>query len=114
MFKSLALFGVGILFLATACNSAGESNGDHSPKTDTVIIKQMQFQPQELTIHPGDTVVWINEGIVAHNVAKEGEEEPMSKEIQNGGDSWSMVPDESFNYYCTIHPTMKASIKIAE
>lgn len=35
---------------------------------DTVIIKGMAFSPSELRVHKGDTVVWINEDIVAHNV----------------------------------------------
>ena len=119
MLTSLAL-----IVAITACKN--ESNGDDNsgetteatqpiastaPKTDTVIIQSMTFTPQNLTINQGDTVLWINKGIVGHNITVKGQENSLSGDFQPG-QSWSMVPDSSFDYFCNIHPTMTASITI--
>lgn len=83
------------------------------PKTDTVIISQMQFQPASLTINKGDTVIWINKDLVAHNVTEQPEGGIKSDTIQTDG-SWKMVPDHSFKYICSIHPTMQAELTVNE
>lgn len=83
------------------------------PKTDTVVIYQMQFQPANLTVNKGDTVVWINKDLVSHNVT----EDPagsIKSDTLNTGDSFKLVPDHSFNYICSIHPTMKAQLTVNE
>jgi plastocyanin len=35
-------------------------------KVDTVEIKDMKFQPAEITVKKGDTIVWINHDMVTH------------------------------------------------
>lgn len=81
------------------------------PKTDTVIISQMEFQPADLTVSQGDTVVWINKDLVAHNVTEQPEKEGSVKsDTINNGQSWKMAVDHGFDYICSIHPTMKAKI----
>jgi plastocyanin len=37
--------------------AAGE---ERAPKTHTVTIEGMRFQPDVLTVAPGDTLVWVN------------------------------------------------------
>ena len=36
------------------------------PKTHTVTIEGMRFQPEMLTVERGDTIVWVNKDIVPH------------------------------------------------
>ncbi len=82
-------------------------------KTHTVIIEAMKFKPAHLTIHKGDIVVWINKGLVQHNVTDFPSKSWTSGMIQVG-EKWEMTPDKSFNYYCSIHPTMLGSITVEE
>lgn len=90
------------------CNSKGSGV---APKTDTVTIQNMEFTPKNLTINKGDTVVWLNKGIVAHNVT-DTLQKIASGDI-NVGSTWKMVPEKSFNYFCSIHPTMTAQITVS-
>jgi len=104
------LFAMGITTATISCNSASDNV---RPKTDTVVIDNMEFQPAQLTIHRGDTVVWINKGIVEHNVTEDSLETWTSGDI-NIGETWKMTPEESFHYFCSIHPTMKGVVSVVE
>jgi plastocyanin len=108
----IAFYAIGGSFLVSvlSCNNATSSNAD-TPKTDTVLIENMQFQPGELVIHKGDTVIWINKGIVGHNVTNDPDASWTSGNIEVGK-SWKTVPKENLKYFCTIHPTMKGTITV--
>jgi plastocyanin len=81
-------------------------------KTHTITIESMRFQPEVLTVSPGDTIVWVNEDLVPHTAtSKAGNFDSKSIRadkswrytIQNKGD---------FAYICTFHPTMKAMLRV--
>lgn len=93
-----------------SCNNASNDQ-TKAPKTDTVVIENMQFIPGELVIHKGDTVVWINKGIVGHNVTDDPGASWTSGNIEVGA-TWKTAPQESLKYFCTIHPTMKGTITV--
>lgn len=128
-FKSLlALTGMFVLPVFIGCQSQNEQTAAEPtaetgaepeqqqttrPKTDTVVIYQMQFQPANLTVNKGDTVIWINKDMVAHNVTEDPAGSVKSDTL-NIGDSFKLVPDHSFNYICSIHPTMKAQLTVNE
>jgi len=76
---------------------------------DTVIITQMQFSPSDLNVKIGDTVVWINKDLVAHNVTEEKTKAFYSDTI-GVGESWKMEVKDTAAYLCTIHPTMKGRL----
>jgi|26BtaG_2_1085354.scaffolds.fasta_scaffold00098_30 plastocyanin len=104
-------------FLIVACQPATHNSVNEEvpvlPTSVTVTIKQMRFQPEKVEIRQGDTVIWVNEDMVAHNVAEENGTTILSDTIVPHA-SWKMVPTKSFNYICSIHPTMKGEIEIAE
>jgi len=76
------------------------------PVTHTVTIDSAQFSPAELTVHPGDTVVWVNKDILAHTATstKGGFD---SKTIQPGA-SWRYKvgprAQGELPYSCSFHP----------
>lgn len=80
-------------------------------KTYTVEIKQMQFQPASLSIQKGDTVIWINHDIVAHDVTEETGKLWTSGPLAPG-ESWSLVVTKSSDYYCSIHVVMKGKLAV--
>jgi plastocyanin len=82
------------------------------PATHTVTIDASRFDPDSLTIRPGDTVVWVNHDLIAHTAtAKAG-----------GFDSREIAPGKSWThkfaragdvaYFCTYHPTMKGAVRV--
>ena len=77
----------------------------------TVEIKQMKFEPAELTLRKGDTVLWINKDITDHDVTEETRKAWTSSKLTMGK-SWKMVVKESATYYCSIHLVMKGRLSI--
>ncbi|MCC7400273.1 MAG: hypothetical protein IT214_02210 [Chitinophagaceae bacterium] len=111
---ALSILGIAIAMIS--CNSnksnnnAQQKSSGSTSKVDTVIISGMQFQPAQLTVSTGDTVIWINKDIVTHNVT-DSLNAWTSGNIDIGN-SWKSAPQKSFNYFCSIHPTMKGSVTV--
>jgi len=103
-------------FLLSGCGSSPEEATHQTPgktnnKTYTVEIIQMKFQPAELMLQKGDTVVWINRDIVAHDVTEETGKLWTSGPLAPG-ESWSLVVTENADYYCSIHIVMKGKLTV--
>ncbi len=81
---------------------------------DTIIINGMKFQPEHLSVYKGDTVVWINKGFVVHDVTVDSQGKSWSSDSIRPEKSWMKVIDEDFDYFCSIHPTMKGRVQILE
>jgi plastocyanin len=94
------------IFLLISC--AAETK-KYTPRSYTVEIKQMKFVPSELTIRKGDTVVWINKDIVAHDVTEESNK-AWTSSLMPVGQSWRLVVTQSTEYYCSIHVVMKGKL----
>lgn len=92
-------------------NSCSSDPGKAVPKVYTVEIRQMKFQPAELKVLKGDTVVFINRDFVTHDVTEESSKSWTSSSLPVGK-SWSLVVAKSFNYYCSIHQVMKGKIVV--
>ncbi len=75
----------------------------------TIEIKQMKFQPNELKLHKGDTVLWINKDITDHDVTEETKKAWTSSKLPMGK-SWSMIVEESADYFCSLHVVMKGKL----
>lgn len=75
----------------------------------TVEIKQMKFVPNELKLHKGDTVLWINKGITDHDITEVTKKAWTSSKL-SVGKSWSKVVTESAEYFCSIHVVMKGKL----
>lgn len=107
--KLLFLFSP-IIFLIS-CNTSDQKTTKNSPATDTVVIRQMQFDPAELNVKVGDTVVWINKDIVDHNVTQD-KTNGFYSDTLSVGKSWKMVATDSANYFCSLHPSMKGKLAL--
>ena len=84
-----------------------------APKTHTVTIDASAFSPATLTAAPGDTIVFRNKDMFPHTAtSRTGAFD--SKEIA-AGKSWKLVVPKRgrlFEYYCTLHPTMKGALRV--
>jgi plastocyanin len=99
--------------LAVALCIVGLGASDRAdPKTHTVTIEGMRFQPDVLTVSRGDTIVWVNRDLVPHTAtSKAGDFD--SKTIR-ADESWKYVAATKgdFAYICTFHPAMKATLRV--
>ena len=87
------------------------ASSSRPPKTHTVTIAEMRFQPASLTAAPGDLVVWVNKDIVAHTATAAGTFDSGTIEPAR---SWShrIRKKGEVAYVCTLHPTMKGMLQV--
>jgi plastocyanin len=85
-------------------------HADAATSRQTVVLENMQFTPAIITVHRGDTVVWVNRDLVPHTATGSAFD---SKAIAPSA-SWSFTPTKAgrFDYVCTFHPTMKATVVV--
>ncbi|MBS1736671.1 MAG: plastocyanin [Bacteroidetes bacterium] len=102
-----------IVLLAVSCNEVSQKSISENQKvtkhTDTVVIKQMQFVPAILNIAKGDTVVWLNQDLVDHDITSDANGLFYSDTLKVGN-SWKYMVTDSASYHCSIHPSMKGQI----
>lgn len=91
----------------------GPATGDGvETRTHTVTIEGMRFQPESISVAPGDTIVWVNKDLFPHTATSEAGGFD-SKEIQ-AEKSWRYTVQEKgdYAYVCTFHPTMKGMLSV--
>lgn len=82
-----------------------------TPVLHIVEIREMKFQPSELIIEKGDTIIWKNHDLVPHNVT-EVRSNAWGSPVIRTGESWSFVVEKSSDYFCSIHVVMKAKVLV--
>ena len=75
-----------------------------------MVIEAVSFQPDVLTMRAGDSVVWLNRDPFPHTATSNG----FDSRIIAAGQSWRYTPKArgEFPYVCTLHPTMKATLRV--
>jgi plastocyanin len=78
--------------------------------TVTIDMKDIQFDPSSATVKVGQTVKWVNEDDVPHNVVGG----PLKSDTFGKGGTFEFTPKkaETISYVCTIHPNMKATLTV--
>ena len=99
-------FALGLSFAIAPLATSSPTRGT----THTVVIDGVRFEPETLSVRPGDTVVWVNHDPFPHTATSQAGRFD-SHEI-GAGASWQYTPDKSgvFPYVCTFHPTMRATL----
>lgn len=101
---------LGALIFLMSCNAA--STHDSKNKIDTVVIQSMKFNPSEITINKGDTIIFINKDFVQHDISNANKK--FYSDTINVGKSWKLSIDKSADYFCSIHPSMKGKIEVRQ
>ncbi len=87
---------------ATSTPSSGGSAGEASGQTVTVSVKDFAFNPKELTISPGTTVVWHNEDSARHTVTSDTG--LFDGPLPSGADfQFTFTEPGTYAYYCKPH-----------
>ena len=109
----LVPFAVLVALALAGCGSGGPertaapSTGDADA---TVAVADMAFSPKTLDIAAGDTVAWLWEEAIPHDVAFD--DGPTSPKQASG--TWQRAFDRpgSFDYVCTLHPGMRGTVVV--
>ena len=111
---------VGSIISFNGCSSSSSPGENKTPETPeekaapslyVVQIEQMKFLPADINVNKGDTVMWVNNDMVAHDVTEE-KNKSWSSSLLQPGKSWILVVEESADYHCSIHVVMKGSIAV--
>lgn len=88
------------------------SEASAAPTTHVITIENMRFNPDVLTVHRGDRVVWINKDLFPHTATAETKAFD-SRSIEPNA-SWTYVARKAgeYAYVCSLHPTMKARLTV--
>ncbi len=100
-----------LVILVNHCSGSPGKADTNKHQVHTVSISDMKFQPDQIEISKGDTVIWKNNDLVAHNVTEFPDKKWSSPLIPSGG-SWKIAVNQSSDYYCSIHPVMKGKIVV--
>jgi plastocyanin len=108
MFRTLVV-AVFVLALGTAGAAGAAAQTSH-----TVTQKGKKFSPNKLTVQPGDSVLFVNDDPVVHNVFSETPGFEFNLKRQPAGAS-AGVPFTRVGVAeirCAIHPSMKLTITV--
>jgi plastocyanin len=95
---------------ADAGTGAAAEEGGGAGGGNTVGMAGLKFQPGSLTVAKGTTVVFDNDDTAPHTVtARSG---GTDSGVIDPGKSFSLVAASSFDYFCSIHPSMTAKLVV--
>jgi plastocyanin len=91
----------------------GGGGGGGGGAATEISMEGIAFQPAEATVSAGDTVTWMNDDSVDHDVTADS----FSSGDPGGmapGDTFEHTFDEAgtFDYVCTVHPGMEGSVVV--
>jgi plastocyanin len=96
-------------------SSSSGGGGSSSGGTVTIDMKNIKFAPQDATVNVGQTVKWVNQDTVDHDVqAKSGAD--FKSELFGNGKSFEWKADKAgtVSYVCTVHPGMVGTLKVTQ
>lgn len=78
-----------------------------------VAMKDIKFAPDSITVNAGDTVTWVNDDSVGHDVTGDNFKSGDPGAMQNG-DTYEHAFKKAgtFDYVCTVHPGMEGSVTV--
>jgi plastocyanin len=91
-----------------ALNAATEQSSETQTNETQVSIIDFSFNPAEITVAKGTTVIWTNQDAIPHSVTGDA----FSSGTLNSGETFTHTFDQdgTFAYHCSFHPQMKGTI----
>lgn len=95
----------------TKTSSSTSSQGTVAGQGSMVSIKSYNFNPTTVNIRVGETITWTNEDSAPHTIVSDSGKEISSSSLSNGQTySHTFSTAGTYDYHCSIHPSMKATI----
>ena len=80
----------------------------------TVKIDNFTFAPAQLTVKPGTTVTWLNADDIPHTVVAT-DKAFRSKALDTDDTfAFTFTTPGTYEYFCSLHPHMKAAVVVSE
>jgi plastocyanin len=103
----------GMAGMAVPAPGPGAASPDAPVATDTVAIQNFAYSPATVTVKVGSTVTWTNQDQDQHTVTAMNNG-PFHSAPLNTGESYryTFTAPGHFDYLCTIHPFMTATVVV--
>jgi plastocyanin len=72
------------------------------------------FEPGQLTVKAGTTVTWVNDDDIPHIVVATGKTFRSKALDTNDKFSFTFATPGSYEYFCSLHPYMKATVTVTQ
>jgi len=96
-------------------NNNDNSSASTTPTaTDKVDIKDMAFSPADITVAVGTTVTWTNNDDDAHTVAAKDDSFHSGSLAKGQSFRYTFTKAGTYDYLCSIHPFMVASVTVTQ
>lgn len=85
-----------------------------------VVMRNNSFQPQEITVQVGTSVIWTNEDSFGHTVTAGTRSNPsglfQSGNVSGGGDTFEFTFDQpgTYPYFCDYHVGMNGTVTVQQ
>lgn len=81
------------------------------PPAATIVLKNISFNPKDVTVKVGDTVEWkFDDGAVAHNVSGPD----FKSSVQTSGTfRHTFTAAGQVKFECTLHPGMTGTVEVS-
>jgi amicyanin len=99
---------------AAAFAAAGLTVARADAEQATVKIDNFTFEPAELSVKSGTTVTWINEDDIPHTVVATNKAFRSKALDTDDKFSFTFTAPGSYEYFCSLHPHMKAMVVVSE
>jgi plastocyanin len=104
-----------IAIASTACSSKATtaSEEDTPAIAMTVHVKDGEFDPRDIDIEAGGSVMWINDDVASHDLQFLAPNKLYSGVIKPGK-AWvhTFAAAGTYDYYCDFHNTMKGVVVV--
>ena len=106
--------------LAAGCGGDDEaSESTPAPASDsgggnTVVMKDIKFVPEEITVKAGSAITWTNEDSAPHDVVNAEDGQEPKSDLFGKGKTYEFTPEKpgTIKYVCTVHPGMEGTITV--
>jgi len=93
--------------------NGGGGGGEQGGGGAEVKMEGIEFNPAEVSVSKGDTVTWVNEDSVGHDVTGDSFKSGDPGGLQNGDTfKFTFKKAGTFDYVCTVHPGMDGSVVV--
>ncbi len=113
----LALAVIAVVALVMLGNGPANNYQNGGPSSggttgSSVNIKNLAFSPSTLTVPVGTTVTWTNDDGMTHTVTSTSGPAGFDSGLMSSGSSFSHTFDQAgtYEYICTIHPSMQGQV----
>lgn len=105
-------YGVAVAGLLMAGTAASTSEVASTAQPRMVVIENVQFSPQSLTVKSGERITWVNKDLFPHSATADAKSFDSKAIAPNASWTWVARKPGTYTYMCTFHPTMKGTVTV--